>query len=44
MMFDDMLEQHNIELAPEDVTFIKALIAGDPSKCRCGVVLRDLYD
>ncbi|KAI0269351.1 hypothetical protein BC834DRAFT_865983 [Gloeopeniophorella convolvens] len=34
MMFDDMMMKYNLNVPPEDVTFIKALIAGDHSRCR----------
>ncbi|KAF8351698.1 hypothetical protein F5887DRAFT_88 [Amanita rubescens] len=33
MMFDYLVEDNNVTIDPEDVRFIKALIAGDPSKC-----------
>ncbi|OCH87676.1 HD-domain/PDEase-like protein [Obba rivulosa] len=34
MMFDDLIEQNNLEIDADDVAFIKALIAGDPRKCK----------
>ncbi|PCH41716.1 hypothetical protein WOLCODRAFT_71312 [Wolfiporia cocos MD-104 SS10] len=33
MMFDDLVEDNEIEISEEDVSFIKALIAGDPKRC-----------
>jgi HD superfamily phosphohydrolase len=33
MMFDDLVKQHDIDISDEDRSFIKALIAGEPSKC-----------
>ncbi|KAH9963277.1 hypothetical protein BC827DRAFT_1194617 [Russula dissimulans] len=33
MMFDDMMTQYNLDIPPQDVEFIKALIAGDPARC-----------
>ncbi|KAI0922134.1 hypothetical protein AcW1_004083 [Taiwanofungus camphoratus] len=36
MMFDDLVEQNEIEIDEKEVEFIKALIAGDPSRCRDG--------
>ncbi|KIK56330.1 hypothetical protein GYMLUDRAFT_47095 [Collybiopsis luxurians FD-317 M1] len=33
MMLDFLIKDKNINISPEDVAFIKALIAGDPSKC-----------
>jgi hypothetical protein len=34
MMFDDMMRQYNLDIPPEDIQFIKALIAGDGIRCR----------
>ena len=34
MMFDYLIEDKGIKLSPKDADFIKALIAGEPSKCR----------
>jgi hypothetical protein len=34
MMFDDMVKSNNIPIDDEDIRFVKALIAGDPEKCR----------
>lgn len=34
MMFDFMISEYEIPISEEDQQFIKALIAGDPSKCR----------
>ena len=34
MMFDYLVEDNNVTIEPEDVRFVKALIAGDPSKSR----------
>ena len=36
MMFDDMMKEYNlgIHIPSKDVEFIKALIAGDKSRCR----------
>jgi hypothetical protein len=33
MMFDDLIAKNNIDLPENDIQFIKALIAGDPSSC-----------
>lgn len=33
MMFDYLVEDNNVTIEPEEVRFVKALIAGDPSKC-----------
>jgi hypothetical protein len=34
MMFDDMMNQYDLDFPPKDVMFIKALIAGDRNRCR----------
>ena len=34
MMFDDMMKQYDMDIPRQDVEFIKALIAGDQSRCR----------
>ncbi|EMD31788.1 hypothetical protein CERSUDRAFT_119364 [Gelatoporia subvermispora B] len=34
MMFDDLIKQNNLEIDEDDVTFIKALIAGEPKRCK----------
>lgn len=34
MMFDDMMQQYDLDIPPKDVMFIKALIAGDRNRCR----------
>jgi hypothetical protein len=34
MMFDDMMEQYDMDIPRQDVEFIKALIAGDQDRCR----------
>ena len=33
MMFDDLVTKNNINLPENDIRFIKALIAGNPSSC-----------
>jgi hypothetical protein len=33
MMFDDLVAKSNIDLPGNDIRFIKALIAGNPSSC-----------
>ncbi|KAF8485125.1 HD-domain/PDEase-like protein [Russula ochroleuca] len=33
MMFDDMMEQYDMDIPRQDVEFIKALIAGDQDRC-----------
>jgi len=33
VMFDDLVAKNNIDLPENDIKFIKALIAGDPSSC-----------
>jgi len=32
MMFDDLIKKNGIEIPDEDAEFIKALIAGEPSR------------
>ena len=44
MMFDDMVKKYNIDLPPEDVLFIKALIAGDRTRCPWVYILRCVND
>jgi hypothetical protein len=34
MMFDDMMNQYDMDIPRQDVEFIKALIAGDKARCR----------
>ena len=34
MMFDDMMDQYDMDISKQDVEFIKALIAGDQARCR----------
>ena len=34
MMFDDMMQQYDLNIPPKDVMFIKALISGDRNRCR----------
>jgi hypothetical protein len=34
MMFDDMMNQYDMDIPRQDVEFIKALIAGDQARCR----------
>ncbi len=34
MMFDDMMEQYDMDIPKKDVEFIKALIAGHQARCR----------
>lgn len=33
MMFDDMVETYQLDITSEEVTLVKALIAGDPKRC-----------
>lgn len=33
MMFDDMVETYGLDIMPEEMTLVKALIAGDPTRC-----------
>ncbi|KAI0303038.1 hypothetical protein BC826DRAFT_982978 [Russula brevipes] len=33
MMFDDMMEQYDLDISRDEVKFIKALIAGDKDRC-----------
>jgi hypothetical protein len=33
MMFDDLVKTNNIDISAEDAKFVKALIAGDASRC-----------
>lgn len=32
MMFDELIVKNGINISPEDADFVKALIAGDPSR------------
>lgn len=32
-MFDDMVEAYQLSITPEEVTLVKALIAGDKTRC-----------
>ncbi|TFY51529.1 hypothetical protein EVG20_g10962 [Dentipellis fragilis] len=34
MMFDDMIKMYNLDIPPQDATFIKALIAGNPEQAK----------
>ena len=34
MMLDYLVKDNGIEIGDRDLTFIKALIAGDPNRCR----------
>jgi len=34
MMFDDLVHEYNINIAEDEIVFIKALIAGEPSRCK----------
>ena len=34
MMFDDMMREYDMDIPKQDVEFIKALIAGDQTRCR----------
>ena len=33
MMFDDMVETYQLDITPEEVMIVKALIAGDKARC-----------
>ena len=33
MMFDDMVETYQLDITPEEVTLVKALIAGEGKRC-----------
>ena len=33
MMFDDMVDTYLLEITPAEITIVKALIAGDKSRC-----------
>lgn len=34
MMFDTLVRENDLELPEDDVAFVKALIAGDRTKCK----------
>lgn len=34
MMFDALIRENDLDIPEEDASFIKALIAGDPGRCR----------
>ena len=51
MMFDDMVETYQLDITPEEVTIVKALIAGDKERCpyvprafRCAYMLTQTID
>ncbi|CDO76374.1 hypothetical protein BN946_scf185011.g38 [Trametes cinnabarina] len=43
MMFDALLEENDLYLAPEDAAFVKALIMGDTSMCIFDYIARDSH-
>ncbi|KAH8105417.1 hypothetical protein BXZ70DRAFT_887582 [Cristinia sonorae] len=34
MMFDDLVQEYAINISEDEITFVKALIAGDPTRCK----------
>lgn len=38
MMFDDMVDTYQLDITPEEVTIVKALIAGEQDRCLCVLV------
>ncbi|KIJ12895.1 hypothetical protein PAXINDRAFT_82056 [Paxillus involutus ATCC 200175] len=47
MMFDDMVETYQLDITPEEVTIVKALIAGDKDRCldeRLGKTMPFLFE
>lgn len=37
-MFDDMVDTYQLDITPEEVTIVKALIAGEQDRCSCVLV------
>lgn len=35
MMFEDLIKENGIAISQRDMTFVKALIGGDPGRCKC---------
>jgi hypothetical protein len=35
MMFDDMVKEYRLDITPEDVENVKALISGKKGRCKC---------
>ena len=33
MMFDDLVSKNDVDISEQDIRFVKALIAGEPSRC-----------
>ncbi|KAF9233355.1 hypothetical protein BU15DRAFT_90386 [Melanogaster broomeanus] len=44
MMFDDMVETYQLDITPEEVTIVKALIAGDKERCVLGQTMPFLFE
>lgn len=44
MMFDDMVKTYNLEISPEDVETVKALISGRKERCRLGTTMPFLFE
>ncbi|KIJ21241.1 hypothetical protein PAXINDRAFT_160479 [Paxillus involutus ATCC 200175] len=44
MMFDDMVETYQLDITPEEVTIVKALIAGDKNRCVLGQTMPFLFE
>ncbi|KAH7914820.1 hypothetical protein BJ138DRAFT_1098348 [Hygrophoropsis aurantiaca] len=44
MMFDHMVKKYELDINPDDATFIKALIAGDTSRCKLGETMPFLFE
>ncbi|KAG9309841.1 hypothetical protein JVU11DRAFT_1149 [Chiua virens] len=44
MMFDDMVKTYQLDITPEEVTLVKALIAGDMDRCDLGKTMPFLFE
>ncbi|KAH7881867.1 hypothetical protein F5I97DRAFT_474016 [Phlebopus sp. FC_14] len=44
MMFDDMVETYQLDISPEEVQLVKALIAGDKERCKLGKAMPFLFE
>ena len=44
MMFDDMVIKYRLDITPDEVNLVKALIAGDVTRCRLGKLKPFLFE
>lgn len=44
MMFDDMVKKYSLEISPEDVETVKALISGRKERCKLGTTMPFLFE